>query len=169
MYMSSVIRELAATYNLSKTEATVLTHAAEILDSKLRNPTECELFHTPKAAQNTARAYFTLAHAHKESEVFSVMFLDNQHSLITTEDLFTGTIDGANIYPRIVVKRALQLNAAAVIFAHNHPSGVAEPSQADIRITRRLIEALELVDIRTLDHIIVGHLNTVSFAERGLL
>lgn len=102
-------------------------------------------------------------------EVFSCLFLDNRHRVLTFEELFRGTIDGASVYPREVVKRALAHNAAAVILAHNHPSGVAEPSQADEMITRRLKEALALVDIRVLDHIIVGDGETLSFAERGLL
>ncbi len=101
-------------------------------------------------------------------EVFAVLLLDQRHRVICFEELFRGTIDGANVYPREVVKKALQHNAAAVIFAHNHPSGVAEPSQADERITQRLKEALALVDIRVLDHFVVGD-EVVSFAERGLL
>ena len=88
---------------------------------------------------------------------------------IAYEPLFYGTIDAASVYPREVVKRCLQLNAAAMIFAHNHPSGVAEPSQADIRITRRLCDALALVDVRVLDHFIVDDAEVTSFAERGLL
>lgn len=101
-------------------------------------------------------------------EVFAVLFLDQRHRVIKFEEMFRGTIDGASVYPREVVKKALQLNAAAVIFAHNHPSGVAEPSQSDERITQRLKEALGLVDIRVLDHFVVGD-EVVSFAERGLL
>jgi len=101
-------------------------------------------------------------------EVFAVLFLDQRHRVIKFEEMFRGTIDGANVYPREVVKKALEHNAAAVIFAHNHPSGVAEPSQADERITQRLKDALSLVDIRVLDHFVVGE-NVVSFAERGLL
>ncbi|OQW95952.1 MAG: hypothetical protein BWK79_00650, partial [Beggiatoa sp. IS2] len=89
-------------------------------------------------------------------EVFACLFLDNKHRVIKFEELFYGTIDGASVYPREVVKRALQHNAAAVIFAHNHPSGVAEPSDADIAITRRLREALNLIDVRVLDHFVVG-------------
>ena len=85
------------------------------------------------------------------------------------EELFSGTIDGAAVYPREVVKRCLRHNAAAVIFAHNHPSGVAEPSQADIAITRRLAAALNTIDVRVLDHIVVGRNEAVSFAERGLM
>src|SRR5258708_2693279 len=102
-------------------------------------------------------------------EVFSVLFLDNRHRLIEFRELFRGTIDGASVHPREVVKDALTLGAAAVILAHNHPSGVAEPSQADELITRRLREALALVDIRVLDHCIVGDTGCLSFVERGLL
>ena len=102
-------------------------------------------------------------------EVFACLFLDNRHRVICFEELFTGTIDGASVHPREVVKRALFHNAAAVILAHNHPSGVAEPSRADQSITQRLQEALSLVDIRILDHFVIGDGETVSFAERGLL
>ena len=100
-------------------------------------------------------------------EVFACLFLDNKHRMIAFDEIFRGTIDGANVYPREVVKQALSHNASAVIFAHNHPSGIAEPSQADYAITKRLKSALELVDIRVLDHIIVGDGETVSFAELG--
>jgi DNA repair protein RadC len=102
-------------------------------------------------------------------EVFACLFLDTRHRLISYEELFRGTIDGASVYPREVVRRALEHNAAAVVFAHNHPSGIAEPSDADRRITRRLQDALGLVDIRVLDHLVVGDRTTVSFAERGWL
>lgn len=102
-------------------------------------------------------------------EVFSCMFLDSQHRVLRCEDLFFGTLDGAAVYPREVAVRALQYQAAAVIFAHNHPSGVAEPSSADRRITERLCAALALLDIRVLDHIIVGSGSEYSFAEAGLL
>lgn len=102
-------------------------------------------------------------------EVFACLYLDNQHRLIRYEELFFGTIDGASVHPREVVKRVLKHNAAAVIFAHNHPSGIAEPSQADRRITDRLKSALLLVDVRVLDHMIVGDEEVLSFAERGLL
>ncbi|QFU77626.1 JAB domain-containing protein [Halioglobus maricola] len=106
---------------------------------------------------------------HREREVFSCMFLDNQHRLLRCEDLFQGTLDGAAVYPREVAVRALRYRAAAVIFAHNHPSGVAEPSSADRRITERLVSALGLLDVRVLDHIIVGRGREYSFAEAGLL
>jgi DNA repair protein RadC len=102
-------------------------------------------------------------------EVFVCLLLDSQHRLITCEELFRGTIDGASVYPREVVKQVLASNAAAVILAHNHPSGVAEPSQADRAITDRLVKALALVDVRVLDHIVVGDTDVVSFAERGLI
>ncbi len=105
----------------------------------------------------------------RDHEVFCCLFLDNRHRVICFDEVFRGTIDGASVHPREVVKLALARNAAAVILAHNHPSGVAEPSQADELITGRLREALALVDIRVLDHIVVGDGACVSFAERGLL
>lgn len=105
----------------------------------------------------------------RSREVFSCIFLDNQHRVLRCEDLFLGTLDGAAVYPREVAVRALQCRAAAVIFAHNHPSGIAEPSSADRRITERLCAALNLLDIRVLDHIIVGSGCEYSFAEQGLL
>lgn len=105
----------------------------------------------------------------RSREVFTCLFLDSQHRVQRCEDLFFGTLDGAAVYPREVAVRALQYGAAAVIFAHNHPSGVAEPSSADRRITERLCSALALLDIRVLDHIIVGSGGEYSFAEQGLL
>ena len=102
-------------------------------------------------------------------EVFACLFLDNQHRLICYEEMFFGTIDGASVHPREVVKRTLFHNAAAIIFAHNHPSGISEPSQADLRITERLKAALSLVDVRVLDHMVIGDAEVTSFAERGLL
>jgi DNA repair protein RadC len=104
-----------------------------------------------------------------EHEVFCCLYIDKRHRLIQFEELFRGTIDGASVHPREIVKLALKRNAAAVIVAHNHPSGVAEPSQADQLITLRVKEALALVDIRLLDHIIVGDGACVSMAERGLV
>lgn len=102
-------------------------------------------------------------------EVFCCLYLDTRHRLIAFEELFRGTLDGASVHPREVLRQALAHNAAAVILAHNHPSGVAEPSRADELITLRLRDALSLVDIRVLDHLIVAGPNTVSLAERGLL
>lgn len=102
-------------------------------------------------------------------EVFACLFLDNKHRMIAFEELFRGTLDGAAVYPREVVKQALAHNAAAIIFAHNHPSGSAQPSQADYDITQRLKSALHLIDIRVLDHIIIGDGESLSFAETGRL
>ncbi len=104
---------------------------------------------------------------HQRREVFAAIFLDTQHRLLAFEELFHGTIDAAAVYPREVVVRALKHNAAAVIFAHNHPSGIAEPSQSDMALTRSLQQALGLVDIRTLDHLIVGEGEVYAFAEHG--
>jgi DNA repair protein RadC len=106
---------------------------------------------------------------HLGHEVFCCMYLDNRHRVLRFDEMFRGTIDGTSVYPREVVKEALAINAAAVILAHNHPSGVAEPSQADERITRRIKSALELVDIRLLDHLIIGDGASTSMANRGLL
>ena len=106
---------------------------------------------------------------HLDHELFCCLYLDNRHRVLRFDELFRGTIDGTSVYPREVVKEALGVNAAAVILAHNHPSGVAEPSQADERITKRLKSALELVDIRLLDHLIVGDGAATSLASRGLL
>ena len=103
-----------------------------------------------------------------EHEVFGCLMLDNKHRVITFRPMFNGSISSASVYPREVVKQALADNAAAVILAHNHPSGIAEPSQSDIHITRRLVEALELVDIRVLDHFVIGD-EVVCFSERGLI
>jgi len=102
-------------------------------------------------------------------EVFVCLFLDNRHRVIACEELFRGSIDGASVHPREVVRRCLAHNAAAVIFAHNHPSGVAEPSQADREITRHLRQALELIEVRVLDHFVIGSGNALSLAERGWL
>ena len=107
--------------------------------------------------------------AHRKREVFCAVFLDNRHRVLAFEELFQGTIDGTTVYPREVVKRAIELNAAALILCHNHPSGVCKPSQADERITKQLKAALELVDIRILDHVIVGGNKTTSLASRGLM
>jgi DNA repair protein RadC len=118
---------------------------------------------------NSTRDYLRVLLADRKAEVFGCMYLDNRHRVIETAELFQGTIDGAAVYPRVVVQKALTLNAAAVMFFHNHPSGVAEPSHADEAITRRLKDALALVDIRVLDHFIVTAGESLSFAERGLL
>ena len=118
---------------------------------------------------NSTRDYLRVLLADRKAEVFGCMYLDNRHRVIETAELFQGTIDGAAVYPRVVVQQALTLNAAAVMFFHNHPSGVAEPSNADEAITQRLKDALALVDIRVLDHFIVTAGESLSFAECGLL
>ncbi|PMO06237.1 hypothetical protein BCT19_09165 [Vibrio splendidus] len=137
----------------------LLERAAEALAAKYKRE---GTFTNP----TNVKEYLKLKLGAHDREVFAVMFLDNQHQLIRFEKLFFGTIDAASIYPREVLKAALNHNAAAVVFSHNHPSGIAEPSQADRRITQRLVDALKLVDIRVLDHIVVGE-DCVSFAEKG--
>ncbi|MGI9245547.1 MAG: RadC family protein [Steroidobacteraceae bacterium] len=123
----------------------------------------------PLANPRATRDYLRARLRDRDHEVFCCLFLDNRHRVIAFDEVFRGTIDGASVHPRDVVKLALARNAAAVILAHNHPSGVAEPSQADEMITSRLRDALGLVDIRVLDHIVVGDGACVSFAERGLI
>lgn len=115
------------------------------------------------------KKFLRLKRTHLEHEVFAVIFLDNRHQTIKYEEMFRGTIDGASVYPREIIKRALQLNAAALIIAHNHPSGVTEPSKADEAITLRIKDACALVDVRLLEHIIVGLTDSTSLAERGVL
>ena len=115
------------------------------------------------------RDYLQLLLGSRQQEIFLVLFLDTQHRVIASEELFQGTLSQTSVYPREVVKRALAHNAAAVILAHNHPSGIAEPSQSDQLLTEALKQALSLVDVRVLDHFVVGMGQTLSFAERGLL
>ena len=145
----------------------VINYACQVLEQRLayRLDPEGVQFASPLECKR----YVTLKLAEREREVFAVLYLDNRHRLIKYEEMFFGTIDGASVHPREVVKCALQNNAAAVVFVHNHPSGVPEPSRADETITNRLKEALNVVDIRVLDHIVVGGTDTVSFAERGLV
>jgi DNA repair protein RadC len=140
----------------------IISAAREQMSRRVRRGTQLT---SPKAT----RDYLTLKLGTLEREVFAVIFLDKRHRLISYQEMFLGTIDGATVHPREVVKEALKQNAAAVILAHPHPSGVAEPSQADELITNRLKEALSLIDVRILDHIIVAGGDTVSFAERGLV
>jgi DNA repair protein RadC len=116
----------------------------------------------------SSKQFLTFKLAQHEREVFAVMILDNQNQLIEYKELFFGTVDSATVHPREVVKAVLALNGSGVILAHNHPSGVTEPSQADLKITQRLKDALALIDVRVLDHIVIGR-NPLSFAERGLI
>ena len=120
------------------------------------------------SSPDTVKLYLRERLRNYEHEVFAVLFLDQKNRLISYEELFIGTLDGASVYPREVVKKVLAHNAAAVIFSHNHPSGNAAPSQADIHITERLKQALQLIDVRVLDHFVVGE-EVCSFAEQGLL
>ena len=124
---------------------------------------------TVLSSPRATRDYLALQLTGLQREVFACLFVDAQNQLLAYEELFRGTLDGASVYPREVLKRVLYHNAAAVIFAHNHPSGIAEPSQADHRITERLKQSLGLIDVKVLDHVVVAGGDTVSFAERGWL
>ena len=147
---------------LPATADQILEAARYVIDQKIPRGA---LFTSPTLVKDYLRTKL----ASVEHEVFAVLFLDNQNRLIEYVEMFRGTIDQASVYPREVVKEALRLNAAAVVFSHNHPSGSPEPSQADRVLTQRLKEALALVDVRTLDHSVVGGAVTTSFAECGLL
>jgi len=143
-------------------EDSIIQSAIEILETRIKKP------HDYLTSPDNTRRFLKLKLSNLDREVFSVIFLDNQHGVIAYEELFAGTIDGAAVYPREVVKSALLHNAAAVIFGHNHPSGNSSPSEADKHITKRLADACGLVDIRVLDHLVVGS-DISSFAELGLL
>jgi DNA repair protein RadC len=130
---------------------------------QFQRSTEREFMESPDAVKN----YIALNMRQRQNEVFACLFLDNRHRVIVYEELFTGTIDSATVHPREVVKAAMRTNAAAVVLAHNHPSGIAEPSQADIDITKKLSKLLSVIDVRVLDHIIVGDGYQTSLAERG--
>ena len=147
-------------------EQAAINKAVRILESRLGYHQE-----PPISSPEASKALVFLKLGGKPDEHFAVAFLTNRHQLISFEILFRGTVDGASVHPRVVVRRALEQNAAAVVIAHNHPSGDPNPSQADQRITRRLKDSLALIDVRVLDHLIVGSRleETVSFAERGLL
>ena len=144
------------------TQDQTIKRALKILEERMRSaPT--------LASPEAVRDYLRLLLHDRPHEVFVCVFLDSQHRLLAADELFRGTLAQTSVYPREVVKAALARNAAAVIFAHNHPSGVAEPSRADELLTQALKQALALVDIRTLDHFVVAGHRVVSFAERGLL
>ena len=141
----------------------IIAEAMNILESRA-------IYRTQKiGSPEDLKRYVRLRLNGLEHEVFTCIYLDTRHRIIACEELFRGTIDGCSVHPREVAKAALAHNASAVIFTHNHPSGVAEPSNADKRITGRLKDALSLLDIRVLDHLVVGDSDIVSFAERGLL
>jgi len=149
--------------SLSTTSQRTIKRALALLENHLREPG------VAFTSTSFARDWLRLQLAGLEREVFMVMFLDNQHRLLAHETLFSGSIASTSVHPREVVKAAMRHNAAAVILAHNHPSGFAEPSDADRYITARLKKALSLVDVRLLDHLIAGSHEMVSFTERGLL
>jgi len=148
---------------LTASELDIINEAIRILDASTMDKGEA------LTSPHLVRAYLRLKMARLEHEIFAAIFLDNQHRVLSFQELFRGTIDSASVYPREVVKATLYANAAAVIFAHNHPSGLAEPSNADKVLTRKLVEALSVIDVRVLDHLVVGHGAVVSFAERGLI
>lgn len=144
------------------TGAEIITAARTALSRRVRRGTSM-------TSPRTARDFLCMKLGTSEHEIFAALFLDTRHRLIEYRELFRGTIDGAAVYPREVLKEALSLNAAAIILAHNHPSGDAEPSEADRNITARLSKALSLIDVRILDHLVIAGGDHISFAERGLL
>jgi len=154
--------QIASITDITTSENTIIRNAINILESRIQLPTDY------LTSPGDTRQFLRLKLAEREHEVFVVLFLDSQHGVIRYEEMFTGTVDGASVYPREVVKAALRHNAAAVIFAHNHPSGVTTPTEPDKRNTEKLKEALSVLDIRVLDHLIVGT-DISSFAEQGLL
>lgn len=159
-FQSLMVKNDSGQYRMASSEEIIKAALAEVRrhfarGQKLTSPVD-------------ARNFLQLRLAHLEHEVFAILWLDSRHRVLAFEELFRGTIDGASVHPREVVKSALQHNAAACIMAHNHPSGDPTPSQADRQITHRLKETLALIDVRTLDHVIVAE-QTCSFAEQGLL
>ena len=142
-------------------ENQVIAEAKNLLYARLQ--TRGQILSSPQTVQD----YLRLQLSEQQREIFCGLFLNSQHQLIEYRELFLGTIDSCSVYPREVAKAALGLNAAAMIFAHNHPSGVPEPSAADRRITEQLKNALALLDVRVLDHFVVGDYAVISFAERG--
>lgn len=148
---------------MNESEKAIIKLAINILDAQLR--TKGDAMTSPEAV----RSYLRLQMETEENEVFAVMYLDTQHRLLEFVKMFQGTIDGATVYPRVVAQTGLRLSAACVVVVHNHPSGNPAPSNADRQLTVRLKEALALVDIRLLDHVVIGHASFTSFAESGLI
>lgn len=147
---------------MNKQEHLLISKALSILGKQFTNNTHI-------SDSSSMKNYLCLEFAHEWREVFAVVFLRKNHSMIICKKLFYGTLDNVSIHPRIIAKEALLLDAAAVILCHNHPSGATQPSQADISITKKIQEALDLFDIPVLDHVIVSHNQTDSFAELGLI
>lgn len=156
-----LVRDTGGVYRTASADE-VLAQAWRVLAERVQPGT---MLSSPQDVKN----YLRLEIGALEHEVFSVLFLDSQHRVIELREMFRGTVAQAAVYPREVVKEALRLNAACVILAHNHPSGLAEPSRADEALTQGLKAALQLVDVRVLDHLVVTQTNVVSFAERGLM
>jgi DNA repair protein RadC len=164
--LASGPEQLAAIEGLGPAKSAQLQAVLELARRSLRE----DLKRVPAlSSPDKVRDYLRMTLAHREHEVFLVLFLDAQNRLLAADELFRGTLTQTSVYPREVVKRALAVNAGAVIFAHNHPSGVAEPSRSDELLTASLKQALSLVDVRVLDHLVVAGSGTVSFAERGLI
>ena len=160
-FRSLMVKEENGRYRMATGEE-ILEAARIELDRRFRR---AEALTSP----DLTREFLRVNLAPKPFEVFAVIWLDNRHRVLAFDELFRGTIDGASVHPREVVRAAMDHNAAACILAHNHPSGVAEPSQADMRITQKVKDALDLVEVRVLDHMIVGEGAVCSFAERGLM
>ena len=161
LFTTGLTREVAGSY-VPVSDEVVIDTALELLARRIaKGP----LLSSPNAVKN----YLRLRLADLQHEVFCLLFVDKRHRLIACEEMFRGTIDQASVYPREVVKEALAHNAAALIFSHNHPSGSPTPSGADEAMTRRLREALALVDVRVIDHVIVAGNDTTSMAEQGML
>ncbi len=164
--LSAVLNESVAAYVPEPRVKTKLQVAKELVRRSL-----LETLRRGNALSSPAsvREYLRITLAGREHEVFMVLFLDAQNRVIESEEMFRGTLTQTSVYPREVVKRSLVNNAAAVIFAHNHPSGLAEPSRADEMLTQALKQALALVDVKVLDHFVIAGSSVMSFAERGLL
>ena len=152
-------------YEFGKTEKenATIEKALQILKSRIKE--RGDFMEKPADVENFLKIQFS----EMEYEAFSVIFLDNQHRLIAFEEMFKGTINGSSVHPREVMKAALKHNAAAVILSHNHPSGIATPSSADKQITKILVDAMELIDVRILDHIIIGDGDSFKFSEAGYI
>ena len=163
MSTSGLVRDLLGNYHLGATltDDDILRVAEEVLESRLMRSGEA--LTDPSASARYLKAKL----ASYPYEVFAVLFLDNRHRVIAFEELFRGSIDGCSVHPREVMRSCLHHNAAAVILAHNHPSGVSEPSVADRAITNRLKDALEYIDVRVLDHFVIGAGTPTSMAQRG--
>lgn len=161
--MNLMVRSATGRYRGARKEE-VLEAAAQYLAAALQ-----KRIGQPLTSPSAVQQFLVQALAPRDAEISCILFLDNRHRLIQFDEVFRGTIDGSSVHPREVVRRTLELNAAALVLAHNHPSGVAEPSQADELITRRLTEALALIDVRVLDHMIVAGNTVTSFVRRGLI